>query len=1057
MPNKLLDMMYAPQDGGKLPPGVKRAVERAQTSKSVVPIPGIRQASEALQGFIGFDPRYSVMDPEAESLASAYRSGESASVISDLVGALSPFAYASAMSKASQIPGMAELIAYHGSPHKFKKFDASKIGTGEGAQAFGHGLYFAENPEVAKNYAFGLANKQAAKELTKLSKSPDIVDQAAAARVFYDDAGIKEFITAKNKNLSKNEIDKIVSSSAEKYQKLQSEISSFYKVDIPDEKIAQMLDWDKPISKQKNVMDALRSEAEARVKTKLLPEIINKIGSKGLPQKQSGDWMADLFGSGNTNIAINKRIDEQAAQELSKMDLSSLVSKEMDSMKPANMTWEMTGKQFYELMSKMQGSPERASAILKNQGVPGIRYFDEGSRGTGKGTSNFVVFPGEEESIKMLEINNAPPMKKGGAVRISNNPDTMLLEFMKAPRFQDGGALTPQEIERLNKLKRASQLTGYGEGPGMRAFQEMGDVGRGLLGAEAIIPGGEGYRTGQALANMPAVGLAAVPGKVASALPEVATGLGALGAAGVIKPKGGNWLAGLFSAEQALKPLKRTAGARGLPADQVLAEINATYTPEAMAGLSPESLAQVERAYAELKPAAAINKWIDTKLTKYVKNEMATPEDPVRALAERDILHFDTQNQDVPRSLGGYEEARMRLLKLKREGAKYPPEGLGKSNLAKDWETLADLSIQPDDAAVFFPIKSEMEKNPWLRKTHPDTPVYGMKLNLDTASKLGFDHLIDELTNAMSPQSGLPDSLRIQPKDLEKITVPQAVERVAKINKWRIENAKTMALQETLKADLYKAYPEQNFRWVQLNRPGQFVAESDAMGHSVRGYEPPEKGGSPYYGLGGWDAIQGGEAAVYSLRDKKGQPHVTIEVSKGRHPIGSTSRGNEFPLSITYGDYADSPVSIPEETKQQIYTLGKELHTQKGGSHMDRLQEAADQILGPMPGRITQIKGKANAAPESKYLPFVQDFVRSGNWSEVRDLLNANLIAIDRGSDLAAAMKAENATIPKYVTQDELNDLLKKYNAYGYKRGGKVRISNNPDTMRLELLRKKHA
>ncbi|NDC49340.1 MAG: hypothetical protein EBZ61_09750, partial [Micrococcales bacterium] len=203
----------------------------------------------------------------------------------------------------------------------------------------------------------------------------------------------------------------------------------------------------------------------------------------------------------------------------------------------------------------------------------------------------------------------------------------------------------------------------------------------------------------------------------------------------------------------------------------------------------------------------------------------------------------------------------------------------------------------------------------------------------------------------MSPQSNLPDALRVQPKDLEKMTVPQAVERVAKINEWRIENAKTMALQETLKADLYKAYPEQNFRWVQLNRPGQFAAESDAMGHSVRGYEPPEKGGSRYYGLGGWDAIQGGEAAVYSLRDKKGQPHVTIEVSKGRHPIGSTSRGNEFPRSITYGDYADSPVSIPEETKQQIYTLGKELHTQKGGSHMDRLQEAADQILGPMPGR----------------------------------------------------------------------------------------------------------
>src|SRR5574343_76169 len=41
---------------------------------------------------------------------------------------------------------------YHGSPHKFEKADSSKIGTGEGAQAYGHGLYWAESPETAKTY-----------------------------------------------------------------------------------------------------------------------------------------------------------------------------------------------------------------------------------------------------------------------------------------------------------------------------------------------------------------------------------------------------------------------------------------------------------------------------------------------------------------------------------------------------------------------------------------------------------------------------------------------------------------------------------------------------------------------------------------------------------------------------------------------------------------------------------------------------------------------------------------------------------------------------------------
>ena len=35
------------------------------------------------------------------------------------------------------------ITAYHGSPHTFDKFSMDKIGTGEGAQAYGHGLYFA--------------------------------------------------------------------------------------------------------------------------------------------------------------------------------------------------------------------------------------------------------------------------------------------------------------------------------------------------------------------------------------------------------------------------------------------------------------------------------------------------------------------------------------------------------------------------------------------------------------------------------------------------------------------------------------------------------------------------------------------------------------------------------------------------------------------------------------------------------------------------------------------------------------------------------------------------
>src|SRR5262249_4330999 len=47
---------------------------------------------------------------------------------------------------------MGTLRGLHASPHDFERFDISKIGNGQGAQTFGRGLYFAENPAVLEDY-----------------------------------------------------------------------------------------------------------------------------------------------------------------------------------------------------------------------------------------------------------------------------------------------------------------------------------------------------------------------------------------------------------------------------------------------------------------------------------------------------------------------------------------------------------------------------------------------------------------------------------------------------------------------------------------------------------------------------------------------------------------------------------------------------------------------------------------------------------------------------------------------------------------------------------------
>ena len=57
-------------------------------------------------------------------------------------------------------PALFSLKAHHGTPHKVDRFTTDKIGTGEGAQVYGWGLYFAENPKVARDYATTLARRR---------------------------------------------------------------------------------------------------------------------------------------------------------------------------------------------------------------------------------------------------------------------------------------------------------------------------------------------------------------------------------------------------------------------------------------------------------------------------------------------------------------------------------------------------------------------------------------------------------------------------------------------------------------------------------------------------------------------------------------------------------------------------------------------------------------------------------------------------------------------------------------------------------------------------------
>ena len=301
-----------------------------------------------------------------------------------------------ALEEIGRMSPVPQITTYHGSPYLFGRFDPSKVGTGEGAQAYGVGAgYTAEARPVAEYYGQQLSKNMARRDI-------DVDPQVRSAINLMETPGSGGIDNLEN--MLQTAYDYKPETAKEVVEKVRKTIGGYlYKGEIPDEAIPMFLDLDKPVSKQPNVMSALRSEAEQRVRSQKLVEIENEIRSSVQPKNFGGDFLA-MFDE--SNIDANKEIQRQALERLNKMDLGSLIDKEFESMKPKDMNWNVTGKEFYEHLSKRQGSADQASALLERQGLRGIRYLDQDSRTGGKNTSNFIPF--SPEDFRIQEINDRP-------------------------------------------------------------------------------------------------------------------------------------------------------------------------------------------------------------------------------------------------------------------------------------------------------------------------------------------------------------------------------------------------------------------------------------------------------------------------------------------------------------------------------------------------------------------------------------------------------------------------------------------------------------------------
>lgn len=292
--------------------------------------------------------------------------------------------------------------AYHGSPYDFDRFDASKIGTGEGAQTYGHGLYFAGNEDVAKSYR------------EQLSKGSFMVEgaQSPFTESAMDAIGISTSAQGVIRRALKNGEDPIkrlrdIRGTYTPLSKYHNEYSDalavlesaggkivpnpgrMYEVEIayPEE---AMLDYDKPIWGQSaHVIDGLKKLNAAALGAK----------SEFIDGPFGGHVWATPKGYivGTPNPAATP-------ETLSFWD--------------THQNHRHGGAAIADL-NALGATHASASEALRSVGIPGIRYLDGGSRTAGSGTRNYVIFPGAEDSIRILRKYAIPGAVGTGAAAMT--------------------------------------------------------------------------------------------------------------------------------------------------------------------------------------------------------------------------------------------------------------------------------------------------------------------------------------------------------------------------------------------------------------------------------------------------------------------------------------------------------------------------------------------------------------------------------------------------------------------------------------------------------------
>lgn len=338
--------------------------------------------------------------------------------------------------EALELAKYSPIRAWHGSPYDFDEFSLAHLGRGEGAQAFGHGLYFTDTREVAEWYRDNLSSRQG-KDPTRRTFGGRTIngwysyfsDQANRvpydqARPFYDRMTLLErteitwnpyaaLIHGKDEGLSEEAMQWFEKTIAKKFQRP----GRTYEVELrnPDEN--SYLLWDAPLNDQPNAT-AIREIAE----------------DAGLP------------------VQYSKKV----------------------------LTGELTGEDFYRALSSEFGGDAAASKYLHSWGIPGIKYRDQASRGQPSGaaeaTHNYVVFDDRDVTIS---AKHSPVRKLNGEAPAKDwEEKTRIRSRNGEPKTMYRGAMEPLVPEHFKEEATGMATNRPSAGLGVWFTDDAAEAGR---------------------------------------------------------------------------------------------------------------------------------------------------------------------------------------------------------------------------------------------------------------------------------------------------------------------------------------------------------------------------------------------------------------------------------------------------------------------------------------------------------------------------------------------------------------------------------------------------